>query len=59
MNELDEMPKNQCIMWTNLVREKKIILLYGGDNPNRKGIREEYEFDICLMIKGFSEDVTF
>jgi len=37
---------------------KKIMLLYGGDYPERKGIevREEYEFDICLRIEGFSED---
>lgn len=58
MNGLHEMPKNHCIMWTNLLTEKKIMLLYGGDYPERKGIevREKYEFDICLRIEGLSED---
>ena len=41
--------------------KKKSILLYGGHNPEREGIevREGYEFDICLRIKGFSEDESF
>lgn len=32
-----------------------------GDNPESKGIevREEYKFDICLRIEGFSEDEPF